>query len=240
MSEKIEEEIAEKEGHFFCQSVRNVSLAFLSELPFRNWDQWLRKTMKPKRYIHTLGVTQTAVFLARRSGANLNRVQTAAFLHDCCKNQERDCFERLVSKGVLGELDWAPSPIQHAHLGALWCRYILGIEDEEIIHAIWVHTTGCADMTLVDRIVYLADVIEPNRMYPGIDRIRAIALQDLDEALLASMEHTLGYLARSGAAIDPETIRARDDVQRICKRKERDMHGRTKNDELGNHCKSGG
>ncbi|MDY3052018.1 MAG: bis(5'-nucleosyl)-tetraphosphatase (symmetrical) YqeK [Ndongobacter sp.] len=219
MSERIEEEAAEREGRYFCQSVKNVSLTFLREVPFRTWDQWLRKIMKPKRYTHTLGVTQTAVFLADRFGANQDRVRAAAFLHDCCKNHERDCFEKLVSKGILREADWAPSPIQHAHLGALWCRHMLGIEDEEIIHAIWAHTTGCAGMTPVDRIVYLADLIEPNRAYPGINRIRAIALQDLDEALLASMEHTLDYLAHSDMAIDPETIRARDDVKKMCSRK---------------------
>lgn len=151
--------------------------------PMRNR---VRQHQKPSRFIHTLGVADTAICLAKRYGAERKKAEIAGLLHDCAKE---------LYPGIL-----------HAPEGAKLARAEYGIEDEEILDAIRWHTTGRPKMTLLDKIIYIADYIEPNRSQtPDLDEIRRLAAEDLDECLYAILKDTLTYLKASRVCIDPMT-----------------------------------
>lgn len=146
----------------------------------------VRQQQKPSRFVHTLGVADTAVYLAERYGADRKKSEIAGLLHDCAKE---------LYPGLL-----------HAPEGAKLAQSEYGIEDEEILDAIRWHTTGRPKMTLLDKIIYVADYIEPNRSQaPNLDEIRRLATEDIDECLYTILKATLAYLKASRISIDPMT-----------------------------------
>lgn len=146
----------------------------------------VRQHQKPSRFVHTLGVTDTAVYLAKRYGADRKKAEIAGLLHDCAKE---------LYPGLL-----------HAPEGAKLAQSEYGIEDKEILDAIRWHTTGRPEMTLLDKIIYIADYIEPNRsLAPNLDEIRHLAVEDIDECLYTILRATLAYLGASRTSIDPMT-----------------------------------
>lgn len=157
----------------------------------------LKKELKKSRYIHTLGVMDTAVHLAEIHGGDVEKARYAGLLHDCAKCLTDDekvdlCRERgiEISKAEAGN-----PALLHAKCGAVLAKERYGVEDKEILHAIRFHTTGCPDMTLLDKIIYIADYIEPNRdQAPHLAELRALAETDLEETLYRILKDTVDYL----------------------------------------------
>lgn len=170
----------------------------------------LKEMLRPKRYNHTLGVVLQARKLARAHGEDEEKAVTAALLHDCAKHNERMYFEKYKEKYELKDALLHDVTHLHSTLGRIVAREEYGVEDEEILHAIRVHTTGEPEMTKLDMILYLADATEPGRVYPDVARIREVSMEDLEQALIRSMDDTIRYLLDCHIGIHTDTIIARN------------------------------
>ncbi|MBE5906907.1 MAG: HD domain-containing protein [Lachnospiraceae bacterium] len=168
----------------------------------------LKNKLKPERYHHTIGVMFTAANLAYAYGFDADKAILAGALHDCAKLAESiDYIDECKRAGIEVPTFCYDNPaLLHADLGAVYAKEQYHIEDEEILHAIRVHTTGCSNMSMLDKILYLADYIEPGRYpYDGIEQLRHTAYKDLDYAVLLESENVLSYLKARGCVTDPRT-----------------------------------
>ena len=165
----------------------------------------LQKSLSKDRYRHTLGVEQTAVKLAQRYGEDVEKARVAALLHDCARCLDSAEMRRLVGERVGGTTLRA---LMHAPAGACLAKQHYGVADEAILSAIRWHTTGHEGMTRLEKIVYLADFIEPNRSnYPGLEELRQAAFRDLDRAVRIAAENTMRYVRARGLEPDENTIK---------------------------------
>ena len=161
-----------------------------------------------ERYEHTLGVMYTSAALAMRYGADLEKALVAGLLHDCAKCLSSIKKIKLCEKYniEISESERRNPGLLHAKLGAYIAKSKYEIEDQEIIDAIAYHTTGRPNMTLLDKIVYVADYLEPNRCEaPNLSEVRALAFVDLEECLYVILRDSLAYLQTKSEVIDPMT-----------------------------------
>ncbi len=168
----------------------------------------LFKKLKKERFEHTVGVMYTAASLAMCYGADMEKAFLAGLLHDCGKYCPPKEQIRLCDKyGIhLTESELKMPALIHAKLGAFLAEHEYGITDREILDAITCHTTGRPGMTMLEKILYIADYIEPNRReIPGLKEIRAIVFEDIDRAIYLSASRTLQYLKESGKETDSLT-----------------------------------
>ncbi len=171
----------------------------------------VRKELDKERYRHTMGVMYTAASLAMAHGGDLEKAMYAGLLHDCAKCIPNDKKMQLCIKN---KIEITPSEqkspfLLHAKLGAFLAREQYGVKDLEVLHAIRVHTTGAPYMNLLDKILYIADYIEPNRdKAPNLPRVRIAAFQDLNETMKLILQDTLHYLKEGKGEFDPMTIKA--------------------------------
>lgn len=172
-----------------------------------NLMQKIQMRMSEQRFKHVLGVEETAVALAKKYGASPEKASIAALTHDYAKERPDEEFKMVIVRdGFDPELLNYNNAIWHGLVGASFVERELGITDAEILHAIRVHTTGAAKMSLLDKIIYVADYIEPGRDFPGVQDARAIAWADLDEAVAFETKHTLAHLLAQEQQIYPKTI----------------------------------
>ncbi|CUX50695.1 bis(5'-nucleosyl)-tetraphosphatase (symmetrical) YqeK [Clostridium sp. C105KSO13] len=170
----------------------------------------LEKNLRPERYRHTIGVMYTAASLSMCHGENMEKAMLAGLLHDCgkgypIKKQIKQCREYKIP---LTESELMMPALIHAKLGAYLTEHEYNIKDAEILNAITFHTTGRPDMTLLEKIIYIADYIEPGRMkIPVLDQVRYIAFSNINEAVAISADSTITYLKKMGRDIDPMTVR---------------------------------
>lgn len=167
-----------------------------------------------KRHAHILGVEEEAVKLARRWGADEELARRAGILHDCTKywptQRHLDyCREYGVE---LDALELKSEKLLHAKTGALVARHIFG-QPDEVYDAIYCHTTGKADMTVLDKIIYIADYMEPNRDFPGVDKLRALAYQDLDAAVVLGCEMSIQEMEEKEREVHPNTRSALESLR---------------------------
>ncbi len=168
----------------------------------------LKKEMDDSRYEHTLGVMYTCAALAMRYNYDLEKAMLAGLLHDCAKCMPNAKKLKMAEKHHLeiSELERKNPFMLHAKLGAFLAKKKYDIEEKEILDAIRWHTTGRPQMTLLDKIVYVADYIEPKRdKAPNLAVIRQMAFTNLDDALLKILTDTLGYLGDSSEHVDSMT-----------------------------------
>lgn len=169
--------------------------------------QKVQMRMSERRFQHVLGVEETAIALAAKYGCSPEKASIAALTHDYAKERPDDEFRLVIKQeGYDPELLHYGNAIWHGIIGASFVERELGITDEEILQAIRVHTTGAAQMSLLDKIIYIADYIEPGRTFPGVQDAREIALVDLDAAVAFETKHTLAHLIEQEQLIYPKTI----------------------------------
>ena len=185
--------------------------ADLKHLPLRQLRPVALSFLKRRRIPHVLGTEQEAIRLAERYGADVEKARRAALLHDCTKKLEMDEQLALCRRyGIeLDELEQKALKLLHARTGAAVARDVFGVDDE-IYGAIRWHTTGRAGMTLLEKIIYLADYIEPSRDFPGVDRLRSVCYEDLDRGLLTGLEMTIEEMREMGNPVHHATLEARD------------------------------
>ncbi|WP_145045757.1 bis(5'-nucleosyl)-tetraphosphatase (symmetrical) YqeK [Paenibacillus xylanexedens] len=169
--------------------------------------------MPDKRWKHTLGVMQSAVYLAEKYGADPVKADLAAILHDVAKYWPVSEMEAVIRDNGLNEdLLQHDKQLWHSEVGAFVAQRDYGIDDLEIINAIRWHTSGRVGMSLLDKVVCLADYIEPGRDFPGVDRIREQAEHSLEEGLIAGFDSTISLLLSQRRVIYPLTMFARNDL----------------------------
>lgn len=170
----------------------------------------LEKKLKKERYQHTLGVMYTAASLAMRYDENIEDAMLAGLLHDCAKFCSVKDQIKLCKKYDL-ELSAAELEVPaliHSRLGACLAETEYDIEDVRILDAIRYHTTGRPNMNMLEKMIYLADYIEPGRkMIPPLPEIRRLSFTDIDKAVCVCAEATLNYLKQAERAIDPMTAK---------------------------------
>lgn len=169
--------------------------------------QRVQMQMSERRFQHVLGVEKMAVALAAKYGASEAKASIAALTHDYAKERPDDEFQMIIQRDSydLDLLNYG-NAIWHGLVGASIVQRELKINDEEILQAIRLHTTGAAEMTLLDKIIYVADYIEPGRQFPGVKEARDIALINLDEAVAYETKQTLLHLVEQEQKIYPKTI----------------------------------
>lgn len=173
----------------------------------------IKTRMPEKRYIHTIGVMETGISLAEKYGENVKSAETAAILHDIAKYADEDWMRQIVRQNGLDDrlVDWG-SEILHGPVGAWIAENEFNISNDDILNAIRFHTTGRAGMSKLEKIIYIADMIEPNRKFPGVEALRSVANRNLDEALEACICHSIAFLVQTKQAIFPVSIECYNDV----------------------------
>ncbi len=168
----------------------------------------MEKRQDSKRFEHTLGVEYTAAALAMRYDCDVWAAQIAGLLHDCakCLTDEKRLSICKRNKIPITAVEKKNPFLLHAKVGAYLAQKKYGIKDEDILSAIRSHTTGRQNMSTLEKIVFIADYIEPGRTHaPSLAEIRKLAFVDLDRAFLRILEDTLDYLNETGGDIDPMT-----------------------------------
>ena len=168
----------------------------------------IRSKLNTDRFNHSLNVADSAKELALRYGADADKAYTAGLLHDVMKNASPE--EQL---GVLSEAGIELMPVErenkklwHAIAGAAYVKFVMGIDDRDIIRAVRYHTTGRAGMSLLERVVYLADYISADRNYNGVEDMRRLCQADSDEAILYALTFGIPDLVSKGRVIHPDSI----------------------------------
>lgn len=170
--------------------------------------QELKDLLKPSRYQHSIGVEEVSHDLAVIYGCDVYKACIAGILHDCVKYMSgeellNECRRLHIA---ISKVEECNTDLLHAKVGAIHARECYGICDEEILNAIIYHTTGRPGMTLLEKIIFTADYIEPYRKpLPRIQKIRQMAYENLDLAIIMILENTLEYLNSTGALIDTLT-----------------------------------
>lgn len=183
-------------------------------------EELIAKIQSGKRFNHSLGVKDVACDLALIYGYDSMKASIAGILHDCAKHLSDDeLVEQCNIYGLpISEYEMQSKFLLHAKVGALYAKHLYGVEDEDIINAITYHTTGRPSMTLLEKIIFTADYIEPNRKpVPRLDIIRQEAYFNLDKAVYMILENTLNYLKTTDYVIDHMTIKAYDYYRRLFK-----------------------
>ena len=168
----------------------------------------LVKALDSKRYEHTQGVAYTSAALAMRYGEDVKKAELAGLLHDCAKCLENDKKIQICKKHniEISEAEQNNPFLLHAKVGGYLAKTKYKVDDEEIIDAVIYHTTGRPGMSLLEKIVYIADYIEPGREnVPNLEDVRKLCFKDLDDALLQILEDILVHLKASKKEIDPMT-----------------------------------
>ena len=170
----------------------------------------LRHHLDEERYEHTLGVMYTAAAMAMNYGTDMNQALIAGLLHDCAKCISGEKKIHLCEKYGLpiSSAERQNPGLLHSKLGAYVAKAKYGIEDKEVLDAICYHTTGRPNMTMLDKIIYIADYIEPNRFQaPNLEEVRRLAFVDIDACLYMILKDSLSYLETKNEVIDPMTER---------------------------------
>lgn len=168
----------------------------------------LEKELESKRYEHTLGVAYTAAMLARIHGEDCDKALIAGMLHDCAKCIDHKQKIKLCEKNnmTISDVERRNPFLLHSKAGRVLAIKEYDIEDEDILNAIEYHTTGRPDMSLLEKIIFIADYIEPGRKHAeNLNIIRKMAFEDIDSTLLKILEDTLNYLKSTGNEIDDMT-----------------------------------
>ncbi len=171
----------------------------------------IKEILTPKRYEHSLLVAETAKILAEKYKISLEKAEIAGLLHDCAKDISIEKMKKMLKneKAILEIADFQPQ-ILHGFAGAVYARNVFRIEDIEILDAIKYHTVGRRNMSLLDKVIYVADIIEPSRKCSKIDEIRIEAEKNIDDAILKEIENKIAFLISKNIPIHINTIEMRN------------------------------
>ncbi len=176
---------------------------------YENCRKLLKDSIGSKRYMHSIGVSNTAACLAMRYGSDVKKAYLAGLLHDCAKGlKDVQLVETVERAGIeISPLETDNPELLHSKAGSVVAKDKYGIDDKDILSAIFYHTTGKPGMTVLEKIIFVADYIEPNRTdLPGLDDIRKTAFVNIDTAIEMICKNTLDYLKKNGKAIDRATV----------------------------------
>ncbi|MDE6491829.1 MAG: bis(5'-nucleosyl)-tetraphosphatase (symmetrical) YqeK [Lactobacillus sp.] len=168
-----------------------------------------KANMDKKRFEHCIGVSKTARKLAKLNGYDEDKAALAGFIHDYAKRVPVEEYRKVIKEQGFDPdlLNWNRA-IWHGIVGTYFIKRDLKITDPEILQAVWRHTTADVEMTTLDKIVFVADFIEPGRDFPGVDEARKVAYNNLDDGVGYELAHTLEFLVKNRNKIYPRTLAA--------------------------------
>ena len=174
----------------------------------------IRTRLSDYRFYHSLCVAEEAARLARRYGADPAKAYTAGILHDIMKDTDAETQQQLFNDYgvVLDNLELGSPMLWHARSGEVFIRHVLGFADENILSAVRYHTTGRANMSLLEKVVFVADFTSADRDYPDVDVMRQKANKSLDEAIRYGVEYTINSLKKAGRMVHPDTLELYDEI----------------------------
>lgn len=178
--------------------------------------EFVRNKTDKKRYKHSVATANEALSLARRYGADEDKAYIAGLLHDIAKGLEADDLINIVNQSGLevDEYELKNPELMHGKAGAAIACKELGICDEEILSAIRWHTTGRENMPLLEKIIYIADIIEPGRDFDETDTLRRAAYYDIDSAMLQGLEHVMRFVKIKGFSLHPKSMEAYEYIKK--------------------------
>ena len=170
---------------------------------YKEYDELLKTKLDDYRYIHSLGVAKSARHLAELYGADPEKAYFAGLLHDVMKNAAPEEQLQIIEKAdiMLSPSERLNRKLWHAIAGAAFLKLELNITDEDIIGAVRWHTTGKANMTQLEKIVYLADFISEDRKYPDVDKVRELSEQSIESAMLYTQRYCITGFLQSGSVL---------------------------------------
>ncbi|MGH4125895.1 MAG: bis(5'-nucleosyl)-tetraphosphatase (symmetrical) YqeK [Clostridium sp.] len=173
---------------------------------------YLHMNLSEGRLKHSLSVSETAVTLAAKYGEDIESARIAGLVHDCAKNMKADELIKMASDhGIhIDEIYTTNPSILHGLVGSIIAREVMEIQDDDILSAIAYHTTGRKNMSILEKIIYISDYIEPLRKFKGVEELRTLSLTNLDAALIQSLENTIIYVISQKELLHIDTIHARN------------------------------
>lgn len=173
----------------------------------------VEKELTEKRYKHTVGVMETAITLAKTYGVDEKKAELAAIFHDYAKFRPKEEMKKIIiEENMPAELLVYNSELWHAPVGAFLVEKEVGITDKEVLDAIKYHTSGRIGMTPLEKVVYLADYIEPGRKFPGVEDVRELAKKDLNIALEKAVKNTIAFLMEKNQPVYPDSFHTYNDL----------------------------
>lgn len=173
-------------------------------------NSYIDKNLSEKRRAHVYGVVETAKKLAEKYGCDINKAETAALFHDMFRSTPVEVLNMYIRQLGLDDTYLNNANLAHGPIAAVIMNRDYGIDDQEVLNAVKYHTTGRAGMSTLEKVIYLADAIEPGRNYPDVDKVRKLVEISLEKACLFSMEHSINYIRERGLFLHEDTIKARD------------------------------
>ncbi|ACD52051.1 HD domain-containing protein [Clostridium botulinum] len=173
---------------------------------------YLKENLNSNRYNHTLGVGETAKKLAEVNKISIEKAEIAALAHDVAKNLSLQKMQSIIEKNniELTNTEKENSNLWHSIIAPIEAKNKLKIDDEDILDAVRWHTTGKENMSILTKIIYIADMIEPGRDFPGVEKIRQTTFENLDEGVLLGLTESMKDLLNRNLIIDLNTIKARN------------------------------
>lgn len=172
----------------------------------------LRKKLTPNRFIHSKNVSFEAVRIAKKYGADVKKAEFAGLIHDIMKDTPKPLLEKTVKCLNPTKLEEGTPKLWHAMAGAWYIKSELGVNDEDIINAVRYHTTAREQMSLLEKVIYLADFTSEERDYNGVEEMRAAVDESLEKAMREALVFTIGDLLKSGNPIHPDTLYAYNEI----------------------------
>lgn len=173
---------------------------------------YLKSNLKEKRYIHTLGVASAAKKLAKLNRVSEEKAEIAGLAHDVAKNLSKEQMQKIIYENniILSDVEKNNSDLWHSIIAPIEAKDKLKIDDEEILNSLRWHTTGKENMSTLEKILYIADMIEMNRNFEGVEEIRKLTFEDLDKGVFLGLTHSIEFLLTKNLLIDINTIKARN------------------------------
>lgn len=186
------------------------------DIPWEEYDSLIQKKLKPSRYQHSINVMNRAVELATRFGADPVKARLAGLLHDVMKNVPSKEMLQFIEDSdiILLYADLCAPQLWHAIAGAAYMKRELKIDDEDVLNSVRYHTTGRAGMSILEKIIYLADLTSAERDYPDVKKTRKIVDESLDKGMLYSMKYLITDLVMQGKVLHPDTLACYDELVR--------------------------
>lgn len=183
-------------------------------LSVKEYQKIIKPHLSDKRYHHSCEVAKAAKRLAKKYGADPDKAEIAGILHDILKDTPKDEQLKIMDRFgiILNDIEAVTPNLWHQISGAAYVKNELNIDDPDIVDPIRWHTSGKKDMTLMEKIVFMADFISDDRDYKGVDKMRTIAKESLDKAIIEGLSFTISELAENGKAIVSDTFDAYNDA----------------------------
>lgn len=179
-------------------------------LIYDKYKKILRQLLDDYRYKHSLCVADQALHLANRYGADPHKAYLAGLLHDITKNYSYEEHLKIFNTFdiITSDIEKCSVKLWHAISGAVYIKEYLNIDDLDIISAVRYHTTGKSNMTLLEKVIYVADFTSSDRSYPDVDVMRKLSDDSLEEAMIYALRHTITDLLQKGSVVHPDTLDA--------------------------------